>query len=122
MPMSKTMLLVTIAVASFIFGAVDQYFFPGNAWPPTAIIHTLVGIFVVFLWYRRDSDELGYPRSSLLTIGVVAIAVLALPYYFFRSRGLKRGAVATALLLLVYAGCMALYVAGAYASYFGLQS
>jgi hypothetical protein len=120
--MSKTMLLVTIAVASFIFGAVDQYFFPGNAWPPTAIIHTLVGIFVVFLWYRRDSDELGYPRSSLLTIGVVAIAVLALPYYFFRSRGLKRGAVATALLLLVYAGCMALYVAGAYASYFGVQS
>ena len=120
--MSKTMLLICFAVASFISGATDQFFYPGEASPPTAIIYAIVAVFLIFLWYRQDSDEIGYPRSRLLSIGIVGFALVALPYYLCRSRGAKRGAVATGLMLLVAVASGALSLAGAYASYYGLQS
>lgn len=42
--------------------------------------------FVPFLWYCRDGDARGYERSRWLSIGVVALAPLAIPYYLVRSR------------------------------------
>ena len=55
-------------------------------------------------------------------MGVVALAIVALPYYFFRSRGLKRGALATLLFFLAAIGYGVFCVAGQYAVWYGLQS
>ncbi len=96
---AKTQLLIAFAVFSFLSGAADQYFYPGQEYPPSALPSMLISIFLIFYWYRLDSDEIGYRRSVWLNVGVIAIAVLALPYYFFRTRG-TRGFAATALFLL----------------------
>jgi uncharacterized protein YqgC (DUF456 family) len=54
--------------------------------------------FLGFYWYRLDSDERGYRRTRWLSTGIVALTVLAIPYYLARSR--PRGHKARALLRL----------------------
>jgi hypothetical protein len=118
----KAWVLVALGVASFLSGVIDQYFYPGREWPPSAMGFTVIGIFLVFIWYRLDSEQMNYRRSPWLNVGVIAIAIVALPYYFLRSRGLKKGALATLAMLLAIIACNALWIGGTYASYYGLQS
>lgn len=81
-----------------------------------------VGILLIFAWYRLDSDQRGFRRSPGLNIGIIAVAIVGLPYYLFRSRGAKRGFMATCAVLAIYAVSVALYVGGIYIAYFGLQA
>lgn len=118
---SKAWVLISLAIASFLSGVIDQYFYPGQEWPPTAVGFTVIGILLVFIWYRLDSEQMNYRRSPWLTAGVVALAILALPYYFFRSRGFGKGALATLAMLLGIIACNVLWIGGTYASYYGLQ-
>ena len=119
---SKSIVLVALAIATVIYGASNQYFYRGNPFPPTVLPYLGIGIFLVFLWYRLDSDQLGYRRSPWLNFGVIALAVVALPYYFFRSRGAKRGAIATLLFLLAVIASSFLSALGVLAVRYGLQS
>ena len=119
---SKPFIVVLLFIASFLSGAIDQYFYPGQPWPPTAVAFTVVGALLIFIWYRIDSAELNYKRSPWLNIAVVALAVVALPYYFFRSRGAKRGSIATIVLLASFILSGILSMGGMYATYYGLQA
>lgn len=78
-------------------------------------------MFLVFAWYRFDSDEIGYRRGLMLNAGVIALTAFALPYYFFRSRGLWRGLLYTATLFSLVAVWNMLQTAGGYAVYYGMQ-
>lgn len=118
----KSRVLAVFAVTSLISGAIDQYVYPGRQFPPTAIGFMVLGSFLIFLWYRIDSEQIGYRRSPWLNVSVIMLAVVALPYYFFRSRGAKRGAAATCTLLLAYVVSGMLSIAGSYLTYYGLQS
>jgi hypothetical protein len=119
---SKTLILCLLGGAALSFGAIDQYFYPGEAVPPTAIAFTLITVALIFLWYRFDAAEAGYRRTPWLNVGVIAVALLALPYYLFRSRGAKRGFIAIGLLVLAFIGMNLLSMAGAYAVYYGMQT
>ncbi len=66
--------------------------------------YMLAAIFLIFLWYRVDSEGRGFARTPLLNAAVIAANPLGLTYYFFRSRGLVRGALAVG-------GCLALFTA-----------
>jgi hypothetical protein len=57
---------------------------------------TVVSISLIFWWYHADKHERDYHAGPLMNIGVIALALLALPIYFIRSRGWKRGLIATA--------------------------
>jgi hypothetical protein len=54
-------------------------------------------------------------------VGVVGLGLIALPYYFFRSRGARGGATALALALLCLVAMGLLTTAGEYATYYGWQ-
>ena len=56
---------------------------------------TVVSISLIFWWYHLDKREHDYQAGPLMNVGVIALAMLALPIYFIRSRGWKRGLVAT---------------------------
>lgn len=77
---------------------------------------------LMFVWYRLDSQQVGYRRSPWLDIGVVGIAIVAIPYYFIRSPGAKKGIVCTGLLLLMYGASVLLTMFGSYVTYYALQS
>ena len=119
---SKSIVLIVLACVSFLAGVIDQYFYPDNPFPPTAPAYTFISIFLVFLWYRLDSDKIGYRRSPWLNLSIVVLTIVALPYYFFRSRGVKRGFVAVGIMLLALIASGLLNVAGALSVYYGLQS
>lgn len=117
----KSIVLALYAVGAFLSGAIDQYFYPGVEYPPSALGAMFVFAMLMFAWYRLDSEQRGYRRSVGLNIAVFGIGVIALPYYFFRSRGAKWGLLATGILLLAVFACGWLVLAGANAVYYGLQ-
>lgn len=119
---TKNIILMTIGVAGFLEGAVNQYFFPGRAYPPSTIPFMVTFTLLIFAWYRLDTEQFGYRRSVWLNVGVLAFSLLALPYYFFRSRGAKRGFIAVGLFILLLLGFMALETAGLYSAYYGFQT
>ncbi len=56
-----------------------------------------MSVALIFWWYHADKGERNYEAGPLMNAGVVAASVLALPIYFVRTRGWKRGMIATAL-------------------------
>ncbi|UHQ18775.1 hypothetical protein LVB87_11340 [Lysobacter sp. KIS68-7] len=118
----KNIVWLALAVVSFLSGMADQYFYPGIPYPPTIIVATIACLLLLFAWYRIDAEQRGYRRSRLLDIGVILLAIVALPYYFFRSRGAKGGLLATGALIAAWIGSSMLVFAGSVATYYGLQA
>ena len=118
----KTSVVLGFLALSFVAGVVGQYFYPGMDFAPTDIWLLPAFALLLFLWYRIDSEHRSYRRSPWLNVCVIAIAIIALPYYFFRSRGFKGGAIASMIMLLMFVLSGALTVAGQYVAYYGLQS
>jgi hypothetical protein len=63
-------------------------------------IHLMMGLainYLLFLWYRSDSDARGLPRSRLLGIAVFALPLAAVPCYLLRSRQVEERGTALAV-------------------------
>jgi hypothetical protein len=118
----KNRILLGLALISLIMGLVSQYFYPGADFPKSDIPFIIISLFLIFYWYHLDAIENNYRRSVFLNISVIFIAILALPYYFFRSRGFKKGFIATIGFLALAVLFNFLTLGGQYAVYYGLQT
>jgi hypothetical protein len=109
--MAKTYALGIIALISLL-GPVLEVLLTGRLEPfgNFALAEAAVSIVPIYWWYWLDKEQRAYRAGPLLNAGVIAAAVIALPIYFIRSRGWKRGGIATAL------------AAGFLALNFGLES
>jgi drug/metabolite transporter (DMT)-like permease len=67
------------------------------------MVETFLGVALIYWWYHADRGSRGYAAGPLMNVGVIIAAVLALPVYFVRSRGWRRGALATAVAALAFA-------------------
>jgi hypothetical protein len=63
------------------------------------MVETVISLVVLFWWYHVDKQERNYRAGPLMNGGVLAVAIVALPVYFIRSRGWKKGALAIGLAL-----------------------
>jgi hypothetical protein len=115
---SKTLWLVGFLILGFLDGALGQYFYPDSTFSPIFVGCVVAGTLTLFMWFRSDTNERSYRRPPLLTVAVIAFAALALPCYFFSSRGFKGGLVMTGLFVLLVGAYFALQYAGATAVYF----
>ena len=107
--MTPRHVLVALFGLTVIAGLADaRQEISGVASPTWSIVSTLAFSFLCFYWYRLDSLARGYRPSVWLNVGVVALAIVAVPYYLVRSR--PAGARARALLRF---GGFALLLAGA---------
>ena len=77
-----------------------------------ALVETLLSIVTIFWWYHMDKADQGYRAGPLMNAGVVAAVIVALPVYFIRSRGWKRGAISIAKGSAVMAGLWLLDMLG----------
>ena len=118
----KTIVLLALAFMSFLSGVVVEYFRYARTHFSPELWFLSIFVFLIFFWYRLDTDQHAYRRTPLLNVAVVALAVLALPYYFFRSRGIKDGFIASGLFFLAVLCSGVLTVAGQFATYYALQS
>ena len=100
--------ILTILTLGLTDGAIAYSLFPRQAFAPTSVVLSIAALFVIFVWYRLDSDSRGYKRSPLLSVAVVGITIFALPYYLFRTRGFRQGALATLVMILVAVGYSAM--------------
>lgn len=101
MPGGKTVVLLLLALAALLAGLLDPLFATASAdWRWFSMLLSLVCAVLVFTWYYLDSGERDYPRTPLLNMMVVAVGLVAIPYYLFRSRGMRRGLRAFGMFLL----------------------
>jgi membrane-associated PAP2 superfamily phosphatase len=104
--MTARQTLYTILLITALAGAVSGHFTAQDALEPLVLHYPLelCFSFVTFLWYCRDSDMQRYVRSRWLSVAIIGISILAIPYYLVRSRpkGKKAGA------LLRYVGFLVL--------------
>ena len=99
----KTIALALLGVLSFA-GPLVEMLVTGKVEDLSKfdIATTIVALPLIFWWYHVDKREHDYRAGPLMNGGVVAVAVIALPIYFVRTRGWKRGAIATLLALGVF--------------------
>lgn len=117
----KETVLVLLALVSFSSGATAAYFDPYNPWPPYLVIFNLIMASLLFVWYHLDSTERSYKRSRILNVGIVLLPIIAMPYYLIRSRGIKKGSIATCVFILAIIISLILTEAG-YWLVFSLES
>ena len=76
------------------------------------MVETFVGVALIFWWYHADKRSRGYEAGALMNGAVIVAAAVALPIYFVRSRGWKRGGLAVLAAVIVFGATLALGEAG----------
>ena len=121
--MNRTLYLITAYVLlALLCGATRQYINPGAETATSDLPFMITGLLLIFIWYYFDTEQIQFERSALLNLGVILIGIIALPYYFLKSRGFMKGMVYTGLFLLVIMAWPVNELIGAYLIYYGLQS
>ena len=77
-----------------------------------ALLQNLLCIPPIFWWYHLDKEARQYRAGPLMNVGVIALTVVALPVYFIRTRGWKRGCVSILKGLVVFAAVVLLGMLG----------
>jgi hypothetical protein len=104
----KTMALALMAAVSFA-SPLAESFATGRVETMSTfgLLETGISVVLLFWWYHLDKAERDYTASRLMNAGVLVFAAIALPIYFLRTRGWKRGgltiAIAAAFLLATFA-------------------
>lgn len=86
--MKTNQILAVVLLYFAVLGGITAYLEVQRIVEPpwSVMLTTLAGSLLVFWWYRTDSTLRSYRRSPLLNVAVVAIGILAVPYYLLRSR------------------------------------
>jgi len=106
MPRSKTAALVTLGAISFVMPAIERAMTGHVALLSNyGLTETALSLIALFWWFHLDKAEQNYRAGPLMNGGVLVAAVIALPIYFVRSRGWKRGGIAI-LWALLFLGVM----------------
>ena len=100
----KTIALILLGVVSLV-GPFIEMLTTGKVedFSNFDVAATVVALPLVFWWYHVDKRERDYQAGPLMNAGILVLAVVAFPIYFVRTRGWKRGAIATLLALGVFA-------------------
>jgi hypothetical protein len=118
-PKPKTFLWLLLA-SSVVTGILAVIEFSPRTTKAVDFISLVMSVSLIFFWYCADAYALKYPRSKALNVFMVALTALALPYYLFRSRGLKGGFFALARSIAFLVAMWATSVAAAIATGFAL--
>jgi hypothetical protein len=115
----KSLILITVFIASFIAGACDIWFAGAQGASQQAVIWlpVIVTSALMFAWVHADSVEYQYSRSPLFNVGIIGLAIVFIPVYLFKSR--PRGAKAKSLgvFFALFLGYIAISYAGSEFAY-----
>lgn len=93
-----------------VYGAVVGYCVSHNTTPsnPVEFLFTAASAVLIYLWYYFDAAEQKYKRTAVLGGAVIALSLLAIPYYLARSR--PEGQKVKAILRFLGVGVLSLAV------------
>jgi hypothetical protein len=93
----KQSAIISMLGMSLVLGIISAALYPHEQTPEQEFRFQLIGNFALlavgFYWLHYDSLEHQFQRSALFNIGIVAIALIFVPYYFFRTRDKGRRAI-----------------------------
>lgn len=86
--MSSKQVLIVVGVVTFLSGVAGGWVAnePPNIQQKVFLANMAIGSVCLLLWFRADALEHSYERSRLLTIGVLALGLVFVPWYLWRSR------------------------------------
>ena len=61
------------------------------------VAETLLSIALIYWWYYVDKEQMKFHAGPIQNVGIIALAIIALPIYFIRSRGWKCGSISIAM-------------------------
>ena len=95
------MILVPLLAYFAVLGGLMSYMDARQINEPQwlVMVTSIVGSLLVFWWYSTDSTSRSYRRSPLLNVAIIAIGIVAVPYYVLRSRERGKRLVAFAKLI-----------------------
>ena len=113
----KIIVLVCVGLAAMVVGFAETYLadFHGKS-EALFVPHTIANAIFAREWFRADLAERNASASLLLSIMIWLVTIIALPYYFFRSRGLVGGAKSTGLFVVFIGLLFGLYWCGSWLS------
>lgn len=84
--MKKAILILLLALFGF-FAVIDEVLVSRHLSQPGwwSLLSTLIISVTIFWWYRVDSTQKAFERPFILSVGVIAIAPLAIPLYVYQS-------------------------------------
>jgi hypothetical protein len=102
--MSKAYALALLAAISLL-GPLVEVLATGKIEPYSRfeMAEIFLSIAPIYWWYYVDKAQMNFRAGPIQNAGVIALAIVALPVYFIRSRGWKRGG----LYILMMAGVLA---------------
>lgn len=86
--MTNRLPLLALLFITSLSGVIGGHLMAGHV-DAALLLNLALGLmfsFVSFLWYCRDSDARHYIRSRWLSVAMVSVSFLAMPYYLWRSR------------------------------------
>jgi riboflavin transporter FmnP len=108
-PRSKIIALAILGALSLVCPLVEASFTGRvEAFGNFGLAEAFLSLLPMYWWYHLDKQQRGYQAGPLMNVGVIALTALALPIYFIRSRGWKKGTMAIVLAALFVAGTYAL--------------
>jgi hypothetical protein len=90
------LLLLYTAALSVMVSYLDMRHIAEPQW--SVVVTTIAGSLLVYWWYWADSTSRSYRRSQALNVAIIAVGILAVPYYLLRSREKGQRLVAVARL------------------------
>jgi len=113
----KTFALAGILATGLVGSILDVVFenASGNVKPWVDFGPVVVALGFTFMWLHYDGLEVGFRRSALLNIGIVALGIVFIPVYLYRSRPSGR----RAAMLLRFAGLCLLWIGASAVGYYG---
>lgn len=107
--MAKVYALVILAVISLL-SPVLEIAVTGRieSFSKFALAETFLSIAPIYWWYYVDKEQRRFRAGPIQNVGVIGLALIALPIYFIRSRGWKHGSLSIAMAAGVLAGTFGL--------------
>jgi hypothetical protein len=87
-PITARQALVVILCIAALAGISGGHYLASRSGEPLALAYlsSLLLSFYIFLWYCRDRDARGERPSRWLSVFMVSLTVVAVPYYVWHSR------------------------------------
>lgn len=87
-PMSSKQVLIAMGVIAFLEGVAGGWVVnePPSIQRKIFFSNLAINSILVLIWFRTDAAERSYERSRLLTVGVLGLGLVFVPWYLWRSR------------------------------------
>src|SRR5256885_2048240 len=107
LPRPKSIALILLAMLSLVSPLVETLATGRvETFSSFGLAETIASLVVLFWWYHLDKAEQRYSAGKLMNAGMLLVAAVALPIYFIRSRGWKRGSQAIGVAALFVAATL----------------